>query len=50
MVSVDEVVKGLAGDGYFVVVCPAEAGEACGTDQRYLAVTAPIWLRAPGVR
>ena len=29
---------------YFAVVCPASTGLACGADQQYLAVTAPIWL------
>ncbi|MEX0874217.1 MAG: hypothetical protein WD646_05810 [Actinomycetota bacterium] len=34
-------------DWYFVVVCPAEAGAGCGTNQSYTAVTAPIWLAGP---
>lgn len=29
---------------YFAVVCPAETGLTCGTDQQYSAATAPIWL------
>jgi hypothetical protein len=39
------VLPPLAGEAwYFAVVCPPEVGLACGTDQRYSAVTAPIWL------
>lgn len=37
---------GSSEDWYFAVVCPPPAGTKCGTDQRYVAVTAPIWFRA----
>jgi hypothetical protein len=37
----------LTGEGYwFVVICGPDA-TSCGTDERYDAVTAPIWLRRP---
>lgn len=32
---------------WFAVVCPADTGEKCGTDDRHEAVTAPIWLTQP---
>jgi hypothetical protein len=39
------VTRPLTGESwYFAVVCPADTGVTCGTDQRYSAVTAPIWL------
>lgn len=39
------VLRPLTGQSwYFAVVCPASTGLACGTDQQYSAVTAPIWL------
>ena len=46
-VSANRLTPAAGEDWYFAVVCPASAGSACGTDQSYVAVTAPIWLRAP---
>jgi hypothetical protein len=46
-VSASRLTPVVGEDWYFVVVCPAESGAACGTDESYVAATAPIWLRAP---
>lgn len=32
-------------DWYFAMFCPHQANAVCGADNRYYAVTAPIWVR-----